>query len=263
MARIHSTAIIERGAELADDVEVGPYTVIGARVRIDSGTTVGAHTTIEGVTTIGKNNRIFQYASLGAPPQDKKYRGEPTKLSIGNDNTIREFVTMNTGTAQDRGETTIGDDNWVMAYVHVAHDCQIGSHCIFANYVGIAGHVVIGDWVFLGGQSGVHQFCKVGAHAMTAANALVLHDVPPFVMAAGSDSAKPTGLNAEGLKRRGFSTEEIAQIRSAYKTIYRSALTLEQARAKLREALDPGKPGARHVEMMADFLDRATRGIVR
>jgi UDP-N-acetylglucosamine acyltransferase len=262
MARIHHTALVERGAQLADDVEVGPYAVIGPHVQIDRGTTVGAHAVIEGRTTIGQNNRIFQFASLGAAPQDKKYGNEPTRLRIGNGNTIREFVTMNLGTVQDRGETTIGDDNWVMAYVHVAHDCLIGDHTIFASYVGIAGHAVIGDWVILGGYSGIHQFCKVGAHAMTAINSMVVHDIPPFVMAAG-DSAKANGLNVEGLKRRGFSGDEIAAIRGAYKTIYRSGLTLEEARMRLRAEIDPAKPGAPHVEMMADFLDSTTRGIVR
>lgn len=265
MARIHPTAIVEPGAELDGDVEVGAYALIGPRVKIGSGTTIGPHAVIEGCTTLGRDNRVFQFASIGAAPQDKKYRGEPTRVEIGDGNTFREFVTVNTGTVQDRGVTSIGSDNWLMAYVHVAHDCIVGDHTIFANNTSLGGHVEIGDWVILGGYTGVHQFCKIGAHAMTAVGSVVLHDIPPFVMASGS-SAQAHGINTEGLRRRGFDAESIAAIRRAYRTLYRSGLTLEQARAQLAtelEALAPGSQGREGVELLLAFLGRVTRGIVR
>src|SRR5690606_16262337 len=232
--RIHPTAIVDPAAELDSSVEVGAYAVIGAGVKIGANTRIGPHAVIEGPTTIGRGNRIFQFASIGADPQDKKYAGEPTALEIGDGNTIREFVTINRGTAQDRGVTTLGDDNWVMAYVHIAHDCLIGSHAIFANTTNLAGHVQIGDWVILGGCTQVHQFCQIGAHAMTGVSSVVLHDIPPFVMASGS-SARAHGLNAEGLRRRGFDAARIATLRRAYKTLYKSGLTLQQAIAALRD----------------------------
>jgi UDP-N-acetylglucosamine acyltransferase len=282
--KIHQSAIVDPAAELDGSVAVGAYAVIGAGVRIGAGTTVGPHAVIEGPTTIGRDNRIFQFASLGAAPQDKKYAGEPTGLEIGDRNTIREFVTINRGTVQDRGLTTLGHDNWIMAYVHVAHDCVIGSHTIFANTTNLAGHVRIGDWVILGGCTQVHQFCQIGAHAMTGVSSVVLHDIPPFVMASGS-SARAHGLNAEGLRRRGFDAARIATLRRAYKTLYKSGLTLQQAIAALRdeasaarraEAEDKGEGtvegrgtgvsqagSADDLDLLLAFLGGVTRGIVR
>jgi len=262
MAVIHQSAIVDPRAELADDVEVGPFAVIGPNVRIGEGSRIGAHTVIEGITTIGSRNRIFQFASIGAPPQDKKYRGEPTRLEIGDDNTIREFVTLNCGTAQERGVTSIGSDNWIMAYVHVAHDCVVGNHTIFANSSNLAGHVVIGDWPILGGYTGVHQFCKIGAHAMTGVGTVVLHDVPPFVMASGN-TAQAHGINSEGLRRRGFSSERINAIRRGYKTLYKSGLTLEEARTRLAAEAEAGGEGSEEIAALAGFLHSVTRGIVR
>ncbi len=265
MARIHPTALVDPKAELADDVEVGPYAVIGPGVRVGAGTTVGAHAVIEGDTLIGRDNRIFQFASIGAAPQDKKYRGEPTRLEIGDGNTFREFVTLNRGTVQDRGVTVIGSDNWLMAYVHVAHDCVIGSHTIFANTTNLGGHVHVGDWAILGGNSQVHQFCKIGAHAMTGAGTVVLHDIPPFVMATGNTAAAH-GINSEGLRRRGFTAEAINVLRRAYRTIYKTGLTLDEARAQLAGELaagDPDAPGRDAIELLLGFLRDVTRGIVR
>jgi UDP-N-acetylglucosamine acyltransferase len=262
MARVHPSAIVDPKAELAGDVEVGAYALIGPDVRIDAGTTVGPHTVVEGFTSIGKRNRIFQFASIGAAPQDKKYRGEPTRLEIGDDNTIREFVTLNCGTAQDRGVTRIGNDNWIMAYVHVAHDCLVGDHTIFANSSNLAGHVEIGDWVILGGYTGVHQFCKIGAHAMTGVGTVVLHDIPPFVMASGN-TAQAHGINSEGLRRRGFSSEAINALRRAYKTLYKSGLTLDDARARLGAMAGEPGAGSAEVGLLAGFLQDVTRGIVR
>lgn len=262
MARIHPSAIVDPAAELADDVEVGPYAVIGPGVRVGAGTTIGAHAVLEGQTVIGRDNRIFQFASIGAAPQDKKYAGEPTRLLIGDRNTFREFTTVNRGTTQDRGETTVGDDNWVMAYVHIAHDCVVGSNVIFANATNLAGHVHVGDWVILGGYTGIHQFCKVGAHAMTGVGSVVLHDIPPFVMCSGNTAAAH-GINSEGLKRRGFAADAIAGIRRAYKTLYRSGLTLPQARQALREQAAQDPAASDHVLQLAGFLDGVTRGIVR
>ena len=260
---IHPTALIDPQAELASDVSVGPYTVIGPNVRMGARTTVGAHCVIEGHTTIGEGNRIFQFASIGAVPQDKKYAGEPTRLEIGDGNTIREFVTINTGTVQDAGVTRLGDDNWIMAYVHIAHDCQLGSHIILANAVQLAGHVHLGDWVFLGGLTGVHQFGRVGAHAMTAFQTRLAQDVPPFVTA-GGNPAEAQSINAEGLKRRGFSAERIALIKQMYRLLYRQGLTLEAAREQIA-ALRGGEfaEADADIALMRDFLSSATRGIVR
>jgi UDP-N-acetylglucosamine acyltransferase len=257
---IHSTAIIDSRAELDSSVEVGPYAVIGEGVRIGARTKIGPHTTIEGKTTLGCDNHVFQFASIGAAPQDKKYAGEPTELLVGDRNTIREFVTLNRGTAQDNGVTKIGDDNWIMAYVHVAHDCQIGNQCIFANDTNLAGHVSIGDWVILGGFTGIHQFCKVGSHAMSGVGSVVLHDIPPFVMVSGN-TAQAHGINAEGLKRRGFSVEEIATVRQAYKTLYKSNLTLAEAKDALLKQVNEGNSAS--LKMLSDFLATVTRGIVR
>jgi UDP-N-acetylglucosamine acyltransferase len=287
MARIHPSAVVDAGAELAADVEVGPYAVIGPQVVLGEGTTVGPHAVIEGPTRIGRHNRIHAHATLGGAPQDKKYRGEPTRLEVGDGNTFRECVTVNRGTVQDGGVTRIGHDNWVMAYVHIAHDCLVGDHTILANTTNLAGHVQIGDWVILGGCSQVHQFCKIGAHAMTGVSTVVLHDIPPFVMASGN-TAQAHGMNTEGLRRRGFSAPSLAALRQAYKTLYRSGLTLQQAREALSEqvltlqaaeasqagASSPSSEGlaaqalagldpAQAVGLLVEFLARVERGIVR
>ena len=262
MAAIHPTALVDPKAQLDSSVSVGPYAVIGPHVRIGAGTTVGAHCVIEGHTTIGQDNRIFQFASVGAQPQDKKYAGEPTRLEIGDGNTIREFVTINTGTVQDEGLTRIGHDCWIMAYVHIAHDCRLGDHIILANAVQLAGHVHLGDWVFLGGLTGVHQFGRVGAHAMTAFQTRLTQDVPPFVTA-GGNPAEAQSINAEGLKRRGFSPERIALVKQMYRLLYRKGLTLESARQQI-EALRGEVPEAdADIALMQGFLSTATRGIVR
>jgi len=258
MASIHPTAIVAPGAELADDVEIGPYTVIGEHVEMGAGTTVGSHAVITGHTRIGAHNRIFHLVSLGEAPQDKKYAGEPTRLVIGDHNVIREFCTFNTGTVQDQGVTRIGSHNWIMAYAHIAHDCVVGDNTIFANNASIAGHVEIGDWVILGGFTGVHQFCKVGAHAMTSASSLVLKDVPPYVLVAGQPAA-PYSMNNEGLKRRGFSPETLAALKRAYKTLYREGNTLEEASAKLAEQAAT----CAEITPLLDFIARSERGIVR
>lgn len=255
---IHPTAVVHSGARLAPGVSVGPYSIIGEHVEIGEGTTVGSHVVIEGRTRVGAHNRIFGFSSLGGEPQDKKYAGEATALEIGDRNTIREYCTFNCGTAQDARVTRIGDDNWIMAYVHIAHDCQVGSHTIFANAASIAGHVHVGDYAVLGGLTGVHQFVMIGAHSMTAGATLLLQDLPPYVMAAGND-AKPFGVNAEGLKRRGFREEQIAEIKRAYKTLYRSGLGVEDARLAIAEQAQK----APELRVLVDFLERSRRGIVR
>lgn len=262
MTAIHPAAIVDPKAQLDRGVEVGPYAVIGPEVRIGAGTSVGAHCVIDGRTTIGRDNRIFPFAALGAAPQDMKYGGEPTELVIGERNTIREFCTFNRGTVQDAGATRVGDDNWVMAYVHLAHDVQLGSHTILANNATLAGHVHVGDWAIVGGLSGVHQFVHIGAHVMTGFQSHVSQDVPPFMTVSGNPLAVH-GYNAEGLRRRGFSRERIAQVKQMHRLLYRDGLTLEQARdaiAALRGALPEGDPD---VQAMLDFLAASTRGIVR
>ncbi|MHB8915058.1 MAG: acyl-ACP--UDP-N-acetylglucosamine O-acyltransferase [Thiobacillus sp.] len=258
MAEIHATAIIAPGAQLADEVSIGPYSVIGEHVHIGAGTRVGAHAVITGHTRIGQHNQIFHFVSLGEAPQDKKYAGEPTRLEIGDHNVIREFCTFNTGTVQQQGVTKIGSHNWIMAYVHVAHDCVIGDHTIFANNASLAGHVEIGDWAILGGFTGVHQFCKIGAHVMTGISSVVFKDIPPFIMAAGQPAA-PHGLNNEGLKRRGFSTDTLSVLKRAYKTLYRDGNTLAEAQLKLQA------DATSHAEIrqLLDFLASAERGIIR
>jgi len=260
---IHSTALIAPDAELAEGVEVGAYTVIGAGVKIGAGTWIGAHVVIDGPTTIGCDNKIFQFASIGAAPQDLKYQGEPTRLEIGDRNCFRENCTINRGTTKDQLVTRIADDNLFMAGSHVGHDCVIGSHCVFANYATLGGHVELGDWVHMGGFSGVHQFCKVGPHAFIANNTAVTRDVPPFVMAVGRP-AEPHSVNAEGLKRRGYTPEQIRNIKDAYKILYRSKLKLSQASAELvqRSASQP------EILPLVDFLNESTPrrervGIVR
>jgi len=255
---IHPSAIIHPGAKLGAGVSVGAYSIVGEHVEIGADTWIGPQVVIEGRTRIGKGNRIFQFCSLGSAPQDKKYAGEPTRLEIGDGNTIREFCSLNCGTVQDAGLTRLGNDNWIMAYVHLAHDCQIGDHTIFANSAQIAGHVHVGDYAILGGFTGVHQFVRVGAHSFTAIATVLVHDLPPYVMAAG-DSAKPYGINVEGLRRRGFSAESLAAIKRAYKTLYKSGLTLDQAKARLAEQAGT----CAEIAPLAEFLQGATRGIVR
>jgi UDP-N-acetylglucosamine acyltransferase len=256
---IHSTAIVHPRARLAQDVEVGAYTVIGEHVEIGAGTIIGPHAVITGHTRIGQSNRVFQFVSLGEVPQDKKYAGEPTRLEIGDHNTIREFCTFNIGTALDVGVTRVGDHNWIMAYVHLAHDSQVGSHTVLANMVTLAGHVTVHDHVILGGGAMVHQFCRVGVHAFVAGGSIVLRDVPPYVMCGGSTSAEPHGINSEGLKRRGFNAASIESIRRAYKTLYRSGLGFEEAKRAIAEQAR----ATLELQVMVDFLASSTRGVIR
>ncbi len=262
MTRIHATAIIDPQAELDSTVEVGPYSVIGPHVQIASGTKIGPHVVIEGHTTIGRDNTFFQFSSIGAAPQDKKYRAEPTRLEIGDRNVIREFCTFNLGTVQDIGVTRLGNDNWIMAYVHLAHDCQVGNHTIFANNAQIAGHVEIGDWVILGGFSNVHQFCKIGAHAMTGMGTCLTQDVPPYVILSGNP-AKAHGINSEGLKRRGFTPEQIGALRQAYKLLYKSGLSLADAKLALDNHAQAHPHSNAQLALITEFLGKTTRGIVR
>ncbi len=258
MTRIHPTAIIHSGAKLADDVVVGPYSLVGEHVEIGAGTTIGAHAVLTGHTRIGAHNRIFHFVSLGEAPQDKKYAGEPTRLEIGDHNVIREFCTFNTGTIQQQGVTRIGSHNWIMAYVHIAHDCVVGDNTTFANNASLAGHVEIGDWVILGGFTGIHQFCKVGAHVMTGISSVVFKDIPPFIMASGQPAA-PHGLNTEGLKRRNFSLEILSVLKRAYKTLYREGNTLAEAQLKLEEDASAHP----EIRQLLNFLASAERGIIR
>jgi UDP-N-acetylglucosamine acyltransferase len=261
--KIHTTAIVDPKANLDSSVEVGAYSIIGPNVNIGAGTKIGPHVVIEGHTTIGKDNEFFQFSSIGAAPQDKKYAGEPTLLEIGDRNVIREFCTFNLGTVQDGGVTRLGNDNWIMAYVHIAHDCQVGNHTIFANNAALAGHVQIGDWVIMGGFSNTHQFCKIGAHAMVGMSTSLTHDVPPYVILNGNPAAAH-GINIEGLKRRGFTREQISAIRQAYKTLYKSGLTLDEAKAALdKEIAETNADIAPHLQSFRDFLDTSTRGILR
>ncbi len=262
MPLIHPTAIIEPGAELDASVSVGPYSVVRANVRIGAGTTIGPHCVIEGRTTIGRDNRIFQFCSLGAEPQDKKYRDEPTELHVGDRNTIREFCTFNIGTAQDAGVTSIGSDNWIMAYVHIAHDCQVGSQTILANNATLAGHVHLGDWVIVGGLTGVHQFVKVGPHAMVGFASAVSQDVPPFMMVDGNPLAV-RGFNVEGLRRRGFGPERISAVKQMHRLLYRQGNTLDQAREAIAELPHSAPDAAVDVAVMIEFLAKSQRGIVR
>ena len=262
MAKLHATALIDPSAELAGDVEVGPYAVIGAGVQIGSGSTIGAHCVIEGPTTIGRDNRIHSHAAIGGAPQDMKYRGEPTQLVIGDRNTIREFCTFNRGTVQDSGTTRVGHDNWVMAYVHIAHDVQLGSHTILANNATLAGHVQIGDWVIVGGLTGVHQFCKIGAHAMAGFQSRIAQDVPPFMMIEGNPS-EVRGFNAEGLKRRGFSRERIALVKQMHRLLYRDGLTLDASKDSIAALRGTVEGGDVDVAMLLDFIAASTRGIAR
>jgi UDP-N-acetylglucosamine acyltransferase len=255
---IHPTAIVDPGARIGANVRIGPYSLIGPDVEIGDNTEIGPHVIIKGHTRIGRDNRIFQFCSLGEVPQDKKYAGEPTRLEIGDRNTIREFCTFNLGTVQDQGVTSIGDDNWLMAYVHIAHDCRVGNKTIFANGASLAGHVIVDDWVIFGGFTGIHQFCRIGAHVITAASSLVLQDVPPYLMVAGN-TAQPYGIHVEGLKRRGFTAEVIAELKRAYRTLYKSGLLLEEAKGKLAEQAKT-QPD---VQRFVDFLEVSKRGIIR
>ncbi len=255
---IHPTAQIDAKAELADDVNVGAFSIIGPNVKIDTGTSIGAHVVVTGHTKIGKHNQIFQFSSLGEAPQDKKYQGEPTTLEIGDHNTIREFCTFNRGTVQDLGVTKIGNNNWIMAYVHIAHDCHIHNNTILANNSSLAGHVDMQDYAILGGFTLVHQYCKIGQHVMTAVGSVVFKDIPPYVTASGYD-ANPHGINAEGLKRRGFSADSIANIKRAYKTLYRQSLSLDEA----KEVLAQQALSAPELNVLVSFLNQSTRGIIR
>jgi UDP-N-acetylglucosamine acyltransferase len=255
---IHPTAVVHRGARLAPGVEVGAFCVIGEHVEVGEGSWIGHHVVLDGHTRIGRENRIWHFASIGAPPQDKKYAGEPTRVEIGDRNTIREYVTINRGTVQDVGVTRLGNDNWVMAYVHFAHDCQIGSKTIFANACQLAGHVTVGDWAIFGATTLVHQHVHIGAHAFTGMGTYLPQDLPPYVTAAGN-MAQPFGINAEGLKRRNFSPETIAALKRAYRTLYRKGLSLEDAKRELaaqaRECAE--------VQPIVDFLLNSKRGIIR
>lgn len=255
---IHPTAIIDPKAEIADDVEISPYAIIGANVKIDSETWIGPHVVIDGPTTIGKENRIFQFASVGAEPQDKKYDGEPTTLSIGDRNVIRESCTINRGTAQDIGKTEIGDDNWIMAYVHIAHDCIVGNNTIFANNTTLAGHVTIHDYAILGGFTLVHQFCYVGEYAFTGMGTALGKDLPPFVMAFGAPGI-PRGINNEGLKRHGFDENQRSTIKKAYRTLYRKELHFKEAIEELLAQEDTDNPD-KNIQLMTKFCQRSQRG---
>lgn len=259
---IHPTAIIHKGACVHPSVSVGAYSIIGEHVSIGAGTQVGPHCVIEGHTRIGVDNHIFQFASLGAQPQDKKYAGEPTQLLIGDRNTIREFCTFNTGTSQDAGITQIGNDNWVMAYVHIAHDCVVGNNTILANNATLAGHVHVGDWVILGGLTGVHQFVKIGAHAMAGFASRVAQDVPPFMMIEGNPLSV-RGFNIEGLRRRGFSPERLKAVKQMHKLLYRQGLTLEAAQQSIAALADQLPEAAQDIALMHEFLAASTRGIAR
>jgi UDP-N-acetylglucosamine acyltransferase len=264
MTTIHPTALVDPAAELDDSVSVGPYSIVGPHVKVGAGTRIGPHCVIEGHTTIGRDNRIYQFVSLGSDNQDKKYAGEPCELVIGDRNTIREYSTYHIGTVQGGGVTRLGHDNWMMAYTHLAHDCLVGSHTIFANNTQLAGHVEVGDWVVLGGFTVVHQFVRIGAHAMTAMCALLFADVPPFVMAQGQPAAGRS-MNFEGLRRRGFSAQRIAAIKAMHKALYREQLTLEQAQSRI-QALAPDFPeAASDIDQMRAFLQgvHPQRGIVR
>ena len=258
MVTIHSSALVHPKAQLGVGVSVGAFSIIGEHVMIGDGTSIGSHCVLEGHTTIGRDNKIHHYAALGGVPQDKKYNGEPTRLEIGDRNTIREFVSFHVGTAQDKGVTSIGSDNWIMGYVHIAHDCQIGNQAILASNAQLAGHCEVGDWAILGGHTGYHQFVRIGAHAMIGGGSIVVQDVPPYVITQGYP-AVPRGINAEGLKRRGFTPEAINAIKQAYRNIYKSGLSLEEARVKLDE-LEKTHP---EITVLNEFLASSQRGIIR
>ncbi len=255
---IHPTAIIHPAARLGQRVVVGAYSLVGEHVEIGDDTVIGPHVVVNGHTQIGQHNHIFQFCSIGEAPQDKKYAGEPTRLEIGDRNTIREFCTFNCGTAQDVGVTRLGSDNWIMAYVHLAHDCQVGNQTIFANNAQLAGHVHVGDWAILGGFTVVHQFVRIGAHSITAMGTILLQDLPPYVMAAGNP-AEPRSINAEGLKRRGFSSASVAAVKRAYKTLYKNGLKLDEASAIIEQE----SVAVPELTSLAGFLAAPGRGIIR
>lgn len=264
VSAIHPTAIVDPAAQIDSTVTVGPYSVIGPHVNVGAGTTIGPHCVIEGHTTIGQDNRIFQFTSLGAIPQDKKYAGEPCELIIGDRNVIREFCTFNIGSPGDTGVTRVGDDNWLMAYVHLAHDCVVGNHTIFANNSQLAGHVHVDDWAILGGFTVVHQFVRIGAHSMTAMCTLLFADLPPFVMCQGQP-ASARSMNYEGLRRRGFSSERVQAVKSMHKALYRDDLTLVAAQDRIADLIETAPDAAPDVAMMLSFLQQVApqRGIVR
>jgi UDP-N-acetylglucosamine acyltransferase len=255
---IHPTALVSPGARIGERVKIGPYSIIGENVEIGDDTVIGPHVVVTGHTRIGRENRIYQFCSVGEEPQDKKYAGEPTELIIGDRNTIHEFCSLHVGTVQDKGVTRIGNDNWIMAYVHVAHDCVVGDHAIFANNATLAGHVTVGDWAILGGFTGVHQFGRVGAHSFCGVGTVLLQDLPPFVTVSGNPAA-PHGINSEGLKRRGYSAEAIAQIKRAYKALYRQGLSMDEARTAIAE-MAVTTP---ELQIFSDFIAASGRGIVR
>lgn len=259
---IHPTAIVAPQAQIADDVSIGPYSIIGEHVSIGPGTVVGAHCVIDGHTTIGANNNFYRFCSIGGIPQDKKYSGEDTRLEIGDGNTVREYVTINKGTAQDVGVTRLGNDNWIMAYVHIAHDCQIANHTVIANGVQLAGHIHIDDWVILGGLTAIHQFVRIGAHAMIGGTSSIRQDVPPYVIGAG-DPFRPVGINSEGLGRRDYAPEAISSLKESYKLLYRRGLNIEQAGEQMVQ-LQHEKPLAHDaLQVLIDFLAASSRGISR
>ncbi len=256
---VHPTALVDKHAQLAEGVDIGPYTIIEKDVQIGAGTRIGAHCVVGGHTLLGENNTIYPFVSLGLAPQDKKYAGEPTRLEIGDRNTIRECCTLNIGTVQDQGVTRLGNHNWIMAYVHIAHDCQLANHITIANSTQLAGHVHIDDFVVLGGFTGVHQYCRIGAYSMTSVGTVLLQDLPPYVMADG-DPASPRAINTEGLKRRGFDSEAILDIRRAYKTLYRKGLGLEEAKLLITQESLITEP----LKRLSDFLNASShRGIIR
>jgi UDP-N-acetylglucosamine acyltransferase len=258
MTLIHETAIVSADTSIDPSVSIGPYTVVESGVQIGANSEIGSHCVIKGPTTIGERNRIYQFSSIGEDPQDKKYAGEDTQLIIGDGNTIREYCTLNRGTSDDEGITRLGNNNWIMAYVHIAHDCNVGDETIFANNVTLAGHVTVGDYVIFGGFSGVHQFGRVGAHAFVANNAAVNRDVPPYLMAAGQPAA-PRGVNIEGLKRRGFDTTQTRNIKNVFRLLYRSGLRLEDARDKIGELADE-QP---ELQLFCEFFELSKRSIIR
>jgi UDP-N-acetylglucosamine acyltransferase len=256
MRTIHPTALVDPRARLGNNVSIGAYTVVDGDVEIGDNTSIGHHCVVTGHTVIGADNRIFHSVSIGEANQDKKYKGEPTRLVIGDRNTVREFCSLNRGTVQDQGVTTVGNDNWLMAYVHVAHDCIVGNHTTIANCTQLAGHVHVGDWATLGGFTGVHQFVKIGAHVMCGVSSVVLMDIPPYVTC-GGNPLSAAGINAEGLKRRGYAPEQISNIKRAYKILYRNGLSFAEAKTALAAESSP------EVQVLARFLDESTRGIVR
>ncbi len=258
-ASVHASAVVDPSARLGEDVVVGPFTVVGAEVEIGDGTFVGPHCSVHGPARIGRGNRIHGHAAIGGDPQDKKYRGERVGLEIGDGNVIREFVTISRGTGGGGGTTRIGDDNWLLAYTHIAHDCVVGSHCVFSNNSTLAGHVEVGDWVIMSGFSGVHQFCRIGAHAFLGMGVLVGGDVPPYVMMGIEDNGRPRGINGEGLKRRGFDADRIAAIKRAYRTLYVSGDSLAAAKEKLATQA----AGSDDVRALLEFIERGERPLVR